>query len=165
MIFIRKLGFFVKIGFCRKLTLYGEPRRSTPWVPDSPYYAVMWKPVIKERFFSMFWEMVLFFLLSEWGSVATRGGFKGGSPSLWVCLKKLFFTVGGFSINIYIVRRFYRLYVSRLGTEILYFQGFAVSKKHLFIVIKHLFIVIKHLFIVYKTPFHSLVKTRKNTFS
>ena len=99
------------------------------------------------------------------GERSDRGGFKGGSPSLWVCLKKLFFTVGGFSINIYIVRRFYRLYVSRLGTEILYFQGFAVSKKHLFIAIKHLFIVIKHLFIVYKTPFHSLVKTRKNTFS
>lgn len=57
-----------------------------------------------------------------------RGGCScwvlGQSPKVFFC-KKHFFTVGGFSINIYIVRRFHRLYVSRLGAGILYLQGFA----------------------------------------
>lgn len=51
-------------------------------------------------------------------------GFGGKAPKV-LCSKKHFFTVGGFSINIYIVRRFHRLYVSRLGAGILYLQGFA----------------------------------------
>lgn len=151
MVFIRNLGFFcksrfffVKLEFCRELTLSGIPRKTAPWVPGIPDYAVFLKPVIKGKH-SIFREMVFVFSLSKRGSVATGEGLREGCPPC------------GFLANF---KRwiFYKYIYSKTFPSFIRFtfRGRNPLFARVCGLLKPLFVTVKPLFVTVKPPFVTL---------